>query len=64
MGMCPGPNWYGFSALRGKVIIIIISSIINNVYYYGGTITKLYAAGPPDSVKSLYCVQNNEIKQK
>jgi len=33
-------------------IIIIIIIIINNVYLYGGAITKLYAAGPPYSVKS------------
>ena len=31
---------------------IIIIIIINNTYYYGGTITKLYAAGPPYNVKS------------
>ena len=38
------------------LIIIIISIIINNVhvYYYGGAITKLYAAGPPYSVKLGY----------
>ena len=34
------------------IIIIIIIIIINNVYYYRGTITKLYAARPPYSVKS------------
>jgi len=32
-------------------IIIIIIIIINNACYYGGAITKLYAAGPPYSVK-------------
>jgi len=35
-----------------NLVINIIIIIINNVYSYGGAIRKLYAAGPPYSVKS------------
>ena len=32
--------------------VAVVITVINIVYYYGGAITKLYAAGPPYSVKS------------